>query len=149
MNDNNKRYGNQRGGGQSAAPDIKLDDILLSNTASQLFDEIAERTAKTIASSQKNTVNKSTQLRGFYDEIVMWEQRCRSLSDEEFELQLPLIRMINAKVAYAKGRELVDDNFFKLMRHCLNQVSSRKTLRHCKLFFEAFMGFYKVHRDKN
>jgi len=149
MSQYNSRHGNQRSEGAPSAPSIKLDDIQLAEPSAALFDDIAERTAKVIASTSMRNGNKSTQLRSFYDEIVMWEQRCRNLNDENLAEQLPLIRMLNAKVAYAKGRELVDDNFFQLMRHCLGQVNNRNTLRHCKLFLEAFMGFYKVHRDKN
>lgn len=77
----------------------------------------------------------------------MWEQRTLRMSPEEFKEHLPLIRMLNAKVAYAKGRKLVDENFFTLMRHCLGQVEDYPSLRQCKLFLEAFMGFFKVYGD--
>ena len=81
--------------------------------------------------------------------------------DKEKALQdnLPFIRMMNAKVAYAKGRNqkedkrdrtgLVDKNFVDLFSPCIKQVNSYKTLRNFKLFFEAFMGFYKVERPKD
>jgi CRISPR-associated protein Csm2 len=133
----------------AAKIDIDLSDIDLAKPSAALFDTTAERIAKTIAASEIRNGNKASQLRGFYDEIVSWEQRCRNLSDADFAAQLPLIRMINAKVAYAKGRDLVDENFFQLMRHCLGKITDKATLRNCKLFIEAFMGFYKVHKDKN
>jgi CRISPR-associated protein Csm2 len=57
--------------------------------------------------------------------------------------------MINAKVAYAKGRKLVTDEFVDLMRHCLRQLTEKpETFKTCKLFFEAFMGFYKVYKPQ-
>ena len=106
---------------------------------------MADNTARVIANPVKREHNKSTQLRGFYDEILMWEQKTRNMNQEQFDELLPLIRMINAKVAYAKGRGLVDQNFFDLIRHCLHQVKSPATMRNCKLFLEAFMGFFKVY----
>lgn len=53
--------------------------------------------------------------------------------------------MLNAKAAYAKGRNHVTENFVRLISHCLNQVDDIETLRNFKLFFEAFLGFYKLH----
>ena len=53
--------------------------------------------------------------------------------------------MIAAKVAYAKGRDLVDDSFLKLIQEGLNQVDSLQTFNTFKTFMEAFMGFYKMH----
>ena len=42
----------------------------------------------------------------------------------------------------------VTQEYVDLMRECIAQVSDRSTLRNCKLFFEAFMGFYKVYGPK-
>ena len=145
----NPRHQSQSSGQRAPqGPDIDLSSIDLKAPSADLFDTLAERIARKIAQPQQRDANKASQLRGFYDEIVMWEQRARQMSKEDFARHLPLIRMLNAKVAYAKGRKLVDDNFFALMRHCLEQVSDYQSLRHCKLFFEAFMGFFKVHGDK-
>ena len=67
----------------------------------------------------------------------------------KFDEYLPFIRMINAKAAYALGRNLVDDNYVKLINESLKQVDSTETLRNFKLFMEAFMGFYKEKRPKD
>ncbi|MDP2505796.1 type III-A CRISPR-associated protein Csm2 [Oceanobacter sp. 3_MG-2023] len=136
-NDNNREH--------TPAAVLDTNAIQLETPVASLFDTIADNTAKTIANPSNNNHNKSTQLRGFYDEIVSWEQKSRNMSQEQFEEVLPLIRMINAKVAYAKGRGLVDQNFFDLIRHCLHQVKSPATMRSCKLFLEALMGFFKVY----
>lgn len=92
--------------------------------------------------------NKPTQLRRFYDELVMWSEKV-ARKPEDFALYLPLIKMLKAKVAYAKGRGYVDPDFEELMRHCIDQVDSPAKLAQCKTFFEAFMGFYKAHRPKD
>lgn len=108
--------------------------------AADLFDSIAEAAARDIANGKKN---KQTQIRRFYDEVVMWEEKIRR-NPERFGEYLPFLRMINAKAAYARGRDHVDPNFVKLINHCLEQVDSLESLQNFKLFFEAFMGFYKV-----
>jgi CRISPR-associated protein Csm2 len=147
----NRRADNHHGAGRDQrdnrdpAPALDTSCIQLEKPVAELFDTIADNTACVIAKPQNRDHNKSTQLRGFYDEILMWEQKTRSLSQEQFDEVLPLIRMINARVAYTKGRNLVDQNFFDLVRHCLQQVNSPATMRNCKLFMEAFMGFFKVH----
>lgn len=112
-----------------------------------LFNGIASDAAETIAQSKKE-LNKPTQLRRFYDEIVMWESKA-SLHPDKFPEYLPFIRMINAKAAYALGRKLVDDNFAQLISHGLKQVETYPDLRNFKLFMEAFMGFYKEKRPKD
>ena len=129
---------------------MDVSKIVLSDPSAELYDTVADNIAKAVAESGKadrKEKNKSTQLRKFYDEIVMWDQRLKTNPDK-FNEYLPLIRMINAKVAYAKGRELVDDNFFNLMKRCISQVTDVKTFENCKKFMEAFMGFYKMYSPK-
>jgi CRISPR-associated protein Csm2 len=123
-----------------------LGSIVLEPIAEELFNEVARQAAETVS---KNTrTNKATQLRRFYDELCMWESKV-SRNTSKFAEYLPYIRMLNAKAAYAKGRGLVDENYTALLNHCLKQVRDSKTLRVCKLFFEAFMGFYKEVGPKN
>ncbi len=110
-----------------------------------LFDDIARSTAKTVAGDERNQANKPSQIRQFYDELVMWEEKARA-APERFDELLPFIRMLNAKAAYANGRRHVDSNFVDFIACCLGQVDDYQTLRNFKLFFEAFLGFYKQER---
>lgn len=123
-------------------------NIKLSKTGEkldpELFNGIAKDAAKEVASGG-DRVNKSTQLRKFYDEIVLWDNKVL-LHPEKFDEYLPFIRMLNAKVAYAEGRKLVDHNFVSLLNTGLKQVICADTLHTFKLFMEAFMGFYKQER---
>ncbi len=140
---------------RSPLPTLDTSNIKLDNIGEELFNTIAKETAITIAKNPSRMVNKPTQLRRFYDEIVMWENKASFLlaneedeqkSVDKFGEMLPFIKMINAKTAYAQGRKLVDKNYVTLINHCLNQVTDIKTMKHFKLFMEAFMGFYKVER---
>ena len=117
--------------------------LIFTPLNAELFNNVAREKAKIIAENEK--ANKPSQIRKFYDELCMWETKV-SLEPARFSDYLPFILMLNAKLAYAKGRRLVDDNFVKLIGDCLKQVKDPDTLRICKLFFEAFLGFYKELR---
>lgn len=110
----------------------------------KLYSDIAERAAEAVAGGKRDK-NKPTQLRRFYDELVMLQEKVGS-DAARFEQQAPFIQMLKAKVAYAKGRDKVDGNFERLLRHLIDQAQDVGTLKQVKLFMEAFMGFYKVCR---
>ncbi len=140
-----------RGGGRPVPADIDLSRVRFTPAPGQaldadLFSAVAEQCARKVGDD--NRKNKPSQLRKFYDELVMWAERVRAEPDKFAEF-LPFIRMLNAKVAYAKGRDLVDAGYEALMNHCLKEVTSPETLHLCKTFFEAFMGYYKVVRPKD
>lgn len=115
----------------------------------RLFSDIAEDCAKAVAPQGRgNDVNKGTQLRRFYDELVMLQNKVGS-SDERFRTHAPFIQMLKAKVAYAVGRRKVDANFERLLRRVIDQATDHARLAQAKLFMEAFMAFYKVHGPRD
>lgn len=125
-------------------------NIRFASPDAELFNSIAKERAQAIKGDD-DRVNKPTQLRRFYDELLLWETR---VSQQPLDAQaakfaecLPFIRMLNAKAAYANGRKLVDRNFVDLMHHTLSEVTNPQTLTTCKYFWEAFMGFYKQERQ--
>ena len=121
-----------------------LPDFNLSNLTKELFDTIADKCAKIIAASS-DSINKPTQIRRFYDELVMWNDRA-AVSEKAFTDALPFVYMIKSKVAYAKGRKTVDLTFQDFINKTINQINDRKTLNNAKLFMEAVMGFYKQYK---
>lgn len=145
-------YGNDRGSAPAAT--IQVDDIRFDQIPipEELFGDIAKRTARTISESVKKEANKPTQLRKFYDEMVLWHEKVHHESGAEAKAAkyaelAPFIKMMKAKVAYAKGRNHVDENFEKLFTHLVDQIQDAASLRHAKLFMEAFMGFYKLYKQ--
>lgn len=133
------------------APRITLStaDIRLKDIPSTLFSDISQEKALTVREGSGRDSNKSTQLRKFYDELVMWFEKVhfeRTPIEREAKYTevAPFIQMLVAKVAYAKGRGHVDDNFERLFAHLIRQISDVESLKHAKLFMEAFMGFYKA-----
>jgi CRISPR-associated protein Csm2 len=152
-------YGQQRAGGPSqggydrpSAPSVTITvaDIKLQTPMPvDLFDGIAKDKAMTIAQAGGGRKNKSTQLRKFYDELVMWFdkvhlERTKEAKASKYTEVAPFIKMMNAKVAYAKGRDHVDECFEQMFSHLIRQIDSPDSLKHAKLFMEAFMGFYKA-----
>lgn len=127
-------------------PTIDTTRIVFDPLSADLFNSIAKRAAETIAGNRN--ANKPSQIRKFYDELSLWDTKT-NLEPARFSDYLPFILMLNAKAAYAKGRRLVDANFVKLIEDCLRQVKDSEKLRLCKLFFEAFLGFYKELRPSD
>lgn len=135
------------GRGQDETPPLDVSKMVFGDTLDpNIYADVAESIAKAIGDDKRNAV-KSTQARRFYDEVVMWEEKIRQ-NPASFAENLPLIKMMKAKVAYAKGRKHIDAGFERMMNTGLNQVVCPKTLTQFKTFFEAFMGFYKVYGPK-
>ena len=134
-----------RGGRDGGGEKLDTSRIQFSDIDAELFNEVAEATAKRIADCRNQNANKSTQIRRFYDELCMWEEKARLVPDKFSEI-LPFFKMMNAKAAYANGRKLVDDNFNTLIEHCVKQVNTPQDLKTFKTFFEAFLGFLKRYR---
>jgi CRISPR-associated protein Csm2 len=113
----------------------------------ELFSKTAEELAKETAKEKKS--NKRTQIRKFYDEIVRLAMLSKSPS-HKWEHLLPLVHMITAKAAYANGRnKLISDSFLQFLRTSIEQIKEPEDLNVFSNFFEAFMGFYRLHGPKN
>jgi CRISPR-associated protein Csm2 len=121
----------------------------------ELFSTKAEKIAEEVFGGQLSTngkANKPTQLRKFYDEVLKFDGMLKSLSSErqkeEFEKLLPYLKMLNAKAAYAMGRDLVTKEFKDFLSQSLAQVKSKEDFDIFAGLFEAFMGFYKFYDEK-
>lgn len=124
--------------------DKKLDPMLFSTKAEALAKELADDNR----ASRGRRANKRTQVRKFYDEVLRLDMEAKS-RPEEWDNILPLLHMLTAKAAYAKGRELVSDNFVNFIQGSIKQISRREDLAVFANFFEAFMGFYRQHGPSN
>ena len=112
--------------------------------AAELFNGEAEAVANKLHQAPGH-MNKSTQIRRFYDELVGWQERIEG-DDAKFKQYEAFIKMLNAKVAYAKGRKLVDEHFETWFRECIKSTTNAKALDHFRLLFEAVLGFLKALR---
>lgn len=112
----------------------------------ELFSSVAEKLAKEIGENAKKVrrLDKRSQIRKFYDEVLNFASRLQSKPDD-FEKMLPYIKMLNAKIAYAEGRELISKNFKNFISEALNQIKDKDDFDVFVSFFEAFMGYYRLY----
>lgn len=116
----------------------------------ELFSATAERLAREVNQERlasRDKANKPTQLRKFFDEVNRYKGIIQS-TPEEFASLLPYIKMINAKAAYAAGRDLIGATFKNFISDSLKQVNDRKDFELFCAFFEAFLGYYKFCAEK-
>ena len=115
-----------------------------------LFSAQAEETAKRIRRDHDRSpkANKRTQIRKFYDEVLRLDQLAQSAASQ-WETVLPQVHMLVAKAAYAKGRELISDDFLSFIRGSIAQIEKPEDLSVFANFFEAFMGFYRMYGPRN
>lgn len=125
--------------------------INLSDLSTEQFSTEAENIARGLTPDRQarkyRQSNKTTQLRKFYDELVMWHDKVNKASDAkaEYDKLAPFIHMLRAKVAYSLAREHVNPNFQKFFNTMIQQVNSPETLLNAKLLFEAVIGFRKAN----
>ena len=130
--------------GEGKSPDI----------FSKIADEAAFETKYTkdkFGELKKNDKNKNTQLRKFYDELAMWNERVQLDQTDKlakFKELEPFIKMLKAKVAYAKGRKHIDYNFMNIFNKTVDEIRCPQTLKEAKLFMEAVMGYCKLYETK-
>jgi len=155
--DNRNRRDNRNPSGPKPQFDTGLIKLDPENLPTNLFSQVAENAAKYAAEWDGNRADKNaskpTQLRKFYDEICMWNEKSQR-NPEHFDKYLPFILMLKAKVAYSKGRKHVNENYVNILNHCLSEIEKDEehgpeTLHNLKLFMEAFTGFYKVYGPSN
>ena len=116
----------------------------------ELFSKKAEElaiTTKEDIETAKNS-NKRTQIRKFYDEAVRLNFTAKTRQDDWNNI-LPMIHMLTAKAAYAQGRKLISKNFMRFIKESVNQIERPEDLNVFCNFFEAFMGFYRLHGPNN
>lgn len=125
-----------------------LDPTLLAEQAEGWAQAVFQDAKRNRRDEPEN--NKPTQLRRFYDEVLRFDALLKGNDDSNaFEKYLPYIKMLNAKVSYAKGREHVSGRFMEMIKSCISHVETKDDFDAFKSFFEAFMGYYRYLHPKN
>lgn len=131
--------------------------------AGDLRPELMDSEAKSYAEmfAPKNGQHKgqhavsSTQLRRFYNDMKQLEHRieqdlgkdkmANSREPRDLAKHLALVKMLKAKVAYARRsgtRERVSQEFVDLISRCVDAITSPKDFWAFARFFEAIVGYY-------
>jgi len=144
----------------------------------ELFNEIAEMEVKKWIKAEmiekaqkaleegnlevaKKTLDKikttaSSQIRKYYDEVQRYRRRLERITGGEkeekkmFRAFLPAIKMIRAKVMYAKARGVVTDDFVAFFNKHLSYLESEDDVNKFRIFcryFESILGFYKYYEE--
>ena len=116
----------------------------LSEKNVELFGDVAKNLADEIAAEGKGQTNKGTQIRKFYDAVLKLNQKAQNIRKSEYKKKIfPFVVMLKSKVAHAKARNLVSIKFEEMINKCVVQANTKEKMELFKLFFEAFIGFYK------
>ena len=117
-----------------------------------LFDNVAMSVAKSLKGKNKKGFDigvTSTQLRRIFEEVKRFEQILLS-TDNQWEKQLPYIKMIKSKVAYTVARASkqkaeekgVYKNLEIFISSCINLIQTQEDYHIFVNLFEAAYGFY-------
>lgn len=90
---------------------------------------------------------KSAQIRRFYHDVKALEAKIGASEEVEiFEKNLPLIKMLKSKVAYAcpktYGSRKVPMEFKEFMDTCIDGIEYREDFEAFTLVFEAVVGYF-------
>ena len=125
---------------------VKLE---LSEDNIELFGNVAKNLAEKIARDGKKKMNKQTQIRKFYNEVLRLSQKAENVRASEYKTKVyPFVIMLKSKAAHAKARELISEKFEKIINKCVTQANTKEKMELFKLFFEAFIGFYSTYKEK-
>lgn len=111
----------------------------------KIFSVAADELSKMLAGQRGN---KRTQIRKFYDEVLRLDQDAKR-PETQWENVKSRLHLLIPKAVYARGRELVSDEFVNFIRTSVNQVETPADLAVFASLFEAFMGFYRLDRPKD
>ncbi len=157
-NQSNNRNGNggQRFEDKSVTPEAVKIQTFYKADGKTINPDLFDGTAKKVAESFKGKNKKgddigvtSTQLRRIFDEVKRFEQ-ILTLQENQWEKQLPYIKMIKSKVAYSVARaskqKSAEKGVYKNLESFISSgIDLIKTQEDYHVFvnlFEAAYGFY-------
>lgn len=126
---------------------------------SELFDGVAKEVAESLKGKNKKGYDigvTSTQLRRIFEEVKRFEQ-VLLFSDDQWEKQLPYIKMIKSKVAYTvarAGKQKSDEkgvykNLEIFISSCIDLINKQDDYHIFVSLFEAAYGFYYALAPKS
>ena len=135
------------------------------NIRSDLFNEYAERVAKSLASVKTITGKdgkskeirngiSSTQIRKLFDEVKRYERLIGSENEKTWQEQYPYIKMIKSKTHYTVARSKKNDkynaeyydNLQDFISEGIDLIKSENDYHIFVSLFEAVYGFYYENR---
>jgi CRISPR-associated protein Csm2 len=163
---NNGEYQNRNGGQRESKASV-LEPVIIRSFYKddhktidpELFDSKAKEVAKSFIGNDDRGYPigvSSSQLRRLFDEVKRFEQ-ILLLSTDQWDKQLPYIKMIKSKVAYSVARaaakkdsdKAVYKNLEKFISSSIDQIKKEQDYHVFVSLFEAAYGFYYELAPKN
>jgi len=108
-----------------------------------LTDEAEEWVKKIMSKNQKGAELKLTQLRKFYNEILILDEK-RKNNKGNFDKVLPFVKMLKSKAAYAYSggkNSKIPENFKEFIFKMVDHVEVEQDFIAFKLIFETIVGY--------
>jgi len=118
---------------------LKLTEDLLKKEPEGLAVEFVKH-------SEKEKIT-STQIRKFYDDLVLLQSKVRTGVNFEEKI-LPLIRMTEAKIAYSVGRRVLAKLFYDRISQYIQRIQTREDFDNFILFYQAVIAYMKFEEIK-
>ena len=117
---------------------------MLELTEDLLKKEPEKLAKKFIEISKKDGGITSTQIRKFYDDLLLDQKKAKVQDEETFKKKtLPLIRMTEAKIAYSVGRGVLNKTFYEDMSEYLRKIERKEDFENFVLFYQALIAYLK------
>jgi len=94
----------------------------------------------------KNDDIKTTQLRKFFAAVKEINLETKTKTWNELKVNFFLLM---PKLAYAKGRKLISEDFYNLLESAMNKVQSKEDFNRFVEFLEAIVAFYKANKPRS
>lgn len=138
INHNNKNSNNET---QSIKPYLK--ELTKDNLA-----DMINKNADVIAKIIKQGENSYTQVRKFYNELLLLQKQAQgnqnNVDSGEFEKVLPMIYLVKSKAAYANGKKNINDNLLTFLVFYIEKIKNIEQLKYFMLYFEAILGYLRL-----
>ncbi len=109
-------------------------------------DKITKQLKEQHKKNKKIPELKTSQLRKIFAEVKdICEKRIKGIKDDNTELYL-----LYPKLAYAQGRDLMPENFYKLIIACLDKLknsSNKEDFKAFKEFITAIVAYNKKYEQ--
>lgn len=89
----------------------------------------------------------STQIRKFYDDLVLLQSKVRTGMNFEEKI-LPLIKMTEAKIAYSVGRGVLAKLFYDRIFPYIERIQTKEDFDNFILFYQAVIAYMKFEEKK-
>ena len=94
----------------------------------------------------KNDDIKTTQLRKLFAAVKEINLETKTKNWNELKVKFFLLM---PKLAYAKGRKLISEDFYNLLESAMNKVQSKEDFNRFVEFLEAIVAFYKANKPRS